>query len=166
MDKNRFIQAITLLQGALNFSLSPDVLKVWAIVLKEELTDDELERSVILAIKHYNHQPTPQQLVELVRGTVRQRAIQEWIDDEYSMVGRTALDAIGGRQAKQTSQQPDKLLEKFIEVYVAIAQKSPPSATRRTQPRVLPVLESGDSKEVERLLAIFRETVEKPVLHS
>jgi hypothetical protein len=156
MDKNRFLQAITLLQGALNFTLAPEVLKVWAVVLKEELTDEELERAVVLAIKHYNRQPTPQQLVELVRGTVRQRAIQEWIDDEYSMIGRTALTTIGGRQAKQTTEQPDKLLDKFIEVYVAIAQKSPPSHTRRIQPRLLPILESGDSKEVEKLLTIFR----------
>ena len=156
MNKNRFLHAVTLLQEGLNFVLAPEVLKVWAVILKDELTDDELEHAVVLAIKQYNRQPTPQQLVELVRGTIRQRAIQEWVDDDYSFVGRTALNTVGGIQVKRASEHPDRLLEKFIEVYVAIAHKSPASATRRIRSSCAPLLESGDKQKVEQLLATFR----------
>ena len=109
IDKQVFIDLIGELETYYKREFTPFVKRVWYKHLSDMLTTVEFQRAVEQVILAQEFMPTPQQLVEAIKGDSTTQAFEEWdlcvkaaSRGEYSVAesltpqGKFALRAVGG----------------------------------------------------------------------
>jgi len=109
IDKQVFVELVGELETYYKREFTPFVKRVWYKHLSDCLTTVEFQRAVEQAIVANEFMPTPQQLVEAIKGDSTTQAFEEWelcvkaaSRGEYSVAenltpqGKFALRAVGG----------------------------------------------------------------------
>jgi len=109
IDKQVFVELVGELETYYKREFTPFVKRVWYKHLSDCLTTVEFQRAVEQAIVTNEFMPTPQQLVEAIKGDSTTQAFEEWelcvkaaSRGEYSVAesltpqGKFALRAVGG----------------------------------------------------------------------
>jgi len=109
IDKQVFVELVGELEMYYKREFTPFVKRVWYKHLSDCLTTVEFQRAVEQAIVANEFMPTPQQLVEAIKGNSTTQAFEEWelcvlaasrgeigIADSLTPQGKFALRAVGG----------------------------------------------------------------------
>jgi len=109
IDKQVFVELVGELETYYKREFTPFVKRVWYKHLSDSLTTVEFQRAVEQAIVANEFMPTPQQLVDAIKGDSTTQAFEEWdlcvlaaSRGEYSVAesltpqGKFALRAVGG----------------------------------------------------------------------
>ena len=109
IDKQVFIDLIGELETYYKREFTPFVKRVWYKHLSDVLTTVEFQRAVEQVILAQEFMPTPQQLVEAIKGDSTTQAFEEWelcikaasrgeygVADALTPQGKFALRAVGG----------------------------------------------------------------------
>lgn len=109
IDKQVFIELIGELQTYYKREFTPFVQRTWYKHLSDRLSTEEFMEAVAQAVIRCQFMPTPEQLVELIKGNEEGQALVAWqqcllaaarsdrtIIDSLSPQGKFALTAIGG----------------------------------------------------------------------
>ena len=119
IDKKVFAIELKSLSDWFNRPISDEAKARLYLILSNELSTDEFKQAVIWAWKHCNSFPSPIQMIEGVKGSIRDRAIVEWSSFERSEVGRKAL-------ANCESEDMSFRRKEFIENFTAFAKGATP----------------------------------------
>ena len=109
IDKQVFIDLIGELETYYKREFTPFVKRVWYKHLSDVLTTVEFQRAVEQVIVSQEFMPTPQQLVEAIKGDSTTQAFEEWelcvfaasrgeygVAESLTAQGKFALRAVGG----------------------------------------------------------------------
>lgn len=112
-------------------AVAPEQLPVLKEILSEALDTMEFLTACRNAISDNPFFPTPRWLIDSVLGTFEDRAtIQLQNLDRLSVVGRQAMEAIGGAWAFRKSERPELVKKDFIASYLAFAKNASPDDLR------------------------------------
>ena len=128
IDKTIFATELKSLSDWFNRPISDDAKTKIFLILNDELSTDEFKQSIIWTWKHCTSFPSPNLMIEGVKGSIKDRAILEWSDiKNLSEVGKKAFAEIGGSFAIKNSENLSFLRKEFIENFQAFARNAPPS---------------------------------------
>jgi len=109
IDKQVFVEMVGELETYYKREFTPFVKRVWYKHLSDCLTTVEFQRAVEQVIVANEFMPTPQQLVEAIKGDSGTQALSEWelcvlaasrgeigVADSLTPQGKFALRAVGG----------------------------------------------------------------------
>ena len=109
IDKQVFVDLIGELETYYKREFTPFVKRVWYKHLSDCLTTVEFQRAVEQVIVALEFMPTPQQLIEAIKGDSTTQAFEEWelcvkaasrgeysVGDTLTPQGKFALRAVGG----------------------------------------------------------------------
>ena len=109
IDKQVFVDLVGELETYYKREFTPFVKRVWYKHLSERLTSEEFVAAVEQIVVSKEFMPTPQQLVEAVKGNPEVQALEEWetcvkaaeradmsVTDSLTPQGKFALRSIGG----------------------------------------------------------------------
>ena len=131
IDKTIFATELKGLSDWFNRPISDDAKTKIYLILNDELSTDEFKRSIIWAWKHCTSFPSPNHMIEGVKGSIKDRAILEWSNvQNLSEVGKKAFAEIGGSFAIKKSENLPFLRKEFIENFQAFARNASPSELR------------------------------------
>jgi hypothetical protein len=144
IDKNVFAAELKNLSDWFNKPISEDALARLYLIFSSKLTTDEFKRSVIWAWENCNSFPAPAKMIDSVIGTLDDRALIDWVNilkdtSLLSVVGRKALQSIGGSSTVRMSEKPDFLKKDFIAAYKAFAVSAAPDDLRSRQIESAPI---------------------------
>jgi hypothetical protein len=126
IDQKVFIQLMVELENYYNKSFTNYVKNVWRTYLNPKLTTEEFEEAVKIAFVSCQFCPTPQELVEFIKGNEESIAFEEWDkclkaaarglregELDISAEGKHALRFVGGlARLGQNSDDSNKWLFK------------------------------------------------------
>ena len=144
IDKNVFAIELKNLSDWFNKPISEDALAKLYLIFSSELSTEEFKQSVIWAWKNCNSFPAPSKMIDSVQGTLDDRALIDWVNilrdiSLLSVVGRKALQSIGGSSTVRMSEKPDFLKRDFIAAYKAFAVSAAPDDLRSRQIESAPI---------------------------
>lgn len=133
-------------------------------IFAEELNTEEFKQACKNAKRefpsHPSFFPSPRWMIDSVLGTIDERGINELDNlDRLSIIGRKALDAIGGVWAFSKSERPDMLKKDFLLAYKAFAKTAKPIAPNNEYPLGLSVADQLRLREPARAIAPARDEV-------
>lgn len=133
LDKQVFSAGISHLQAYYSRTIPDFAQRVWYKHFAQQLTTEQFQQAIEAAIVHKTHLPTPEEMVQMVRGDDKQLAIREWDlcleairRGHYSLeavgvseVGEQAIQSVGGLRSVGLSQQDQLtwLKKDFIEAW-------------------------------------------------
>ncbi len=145
IDPKVFAEEMLELQGHFDRKLSDTSFRRYQAILSQELSTDEFKKGVIWAYRylkpHPSFFPSPQEIIEASKGSIRDRAIIEWSSGSKSQIGKKAL-------ANCESQDLAFQRKEFIENFIAFAKDAKPeelqispvavvAASKDSRPRLL-----------------------------
>ena len=148
IDPKTFTEEMLELQAHFDRKLSDISFKRYQAILSQELTTDEFKQGVIWAYRylkpHPSFFPSPQEIIGASQGTLDDRALIDWVNilrdiSLLSVVGRKALQSIGGSSTVRMSEKPDFLKRDFIAAYKAFAVSAAPDDLRSRQIESAPI---------------------------
>ncbi len=170
IDKQVFVDLIGELETYYKREFTPFVKRVWYKHLSDCLTTVEFQSAVEQALVANEFMPTPQQLIEAIKGDSTTQAFEEWelcvkaasrgeygIADALTPQGKFALRAVGGvSELGRINQDSLRWAKKeFISAWKgwkpATSQALPPAP----EPSGLP--ESFDSELAEQMQALTQK---------
>lgn len=132
VDAKVFVELMGELEAYYKRDLTPFVKRIWFKHLNERLSTEELIAAVEQIIVSKPFMPSPQELVEVVKGDAETNALQEWDlcmkaaarDDREMLLGlssqgRSALHLVGGLYKLGMANEEDLrwLKKEFISVW-------------------------------------------------
>ena len=141
----------------------PDLEEIFA----EELNTIEFKQACKNAKRefpsHPSFFPSPRWMIDSVLGTIDERGINELDNlDRLSIIGRKALEAIGGAWAFSKSERPEMLKKDFLLAYKAFAKTAKPIAPNNEYPLGLSVADQLRLREPARAIAPAVESIKTP----
>jgi hypothetical protein len=124
--------------------LNPDFIPAQYEILSEALTTEEFQQAFkkMLRRKFF---PSLDEIIDSVLGTLEERAIAQLDNlDRLSVVGRKALNSIGGEWNLTRSSHYDLLRRDFIASYIAFAKFAKPEDLRMPDP--MPAIAPADGE--------------------
>lgn len=127
--------------------------RAWYKQLGQRMTTEQFVASVEKALFSCEFMPTPEKLLELVKGNAQLIALEEWekclaaacrADREaiskLSAAGQIALRAIGGLHALGQADEKDNrwMQKKFVEVWLTVPDNQQRALPAANEPVVLP----------------------------
>lgn len=146
IDRKVFTESMVELQAHFDRKLTDTSFKMYLAILSQELTTEEFKKGVIWAYRHLKPHPSffpsPQEIIAATQGSLDDRALIDWTNavsntESLSMIGRKALQAIGGSSTVRLSENPSFLKKDFIAVYKAFAVDAAPNELRSQEPQKL-----------------------------
>lgn len=125
IDKNVFATELKSLSDWFNRPISDEAKARLYLILSSELSTDEFKQAVIWAWKHCNSFPSPIQMIDGVKGSIRDRAIVEWSSFSRSEIGCMAF-------ASCDSEDLAFKRKEFIENFIAFAKNAAPEKLQIT----------------------------------
>jgi hypothetical protein len=132
IDSRIFVELLGELEAYYKRELTPFAKRVWYKHLSEKLTNDEFYAAVESAIVSRQFMPSPQELVEVIKGDDQTNALHEWemcvlaaarndreIVSRLSAQGQSALHLVGGlhKLGMATEEQLVWIKKEFIGVW-------------------------------------------------
>jgi len=176
IEQKKFEYCLDLLKQNFGRELTPDIKAIWYKYLSKELSDDQFFKAVQHAVLHSRFMPTPAELVEFVKGSLDDQALQEWqkivqavSNAQQPQVSDRALSAlaiIGGIEAVGYADQftTRNLQQKFVKQYCKPYVPSLPSnkPVEASQPMQMPKWDyQGELAALQAKLAKQKEVSEK-----
>lgn len=134
IDKEIFVELLGELQTYYKREFTPFVQRIWYRHLSDKLTTDQFSASVEAAIVTHQFMPTPEELIEIVRGSRETIALEDWekcrlaasradysIGEHLSLSGKFALRTIGGisRLAQSEESEHKWMRKEFVAAWLA-----------------------------------------------
>lgn len=129
IDRKVFNREMNVLADRFNRDISPEVGNGYYEILSKELVAEEFKDACKLVFRHSRFFPSPQEIIEAVRGSNETRAEAEWAEliaaikynrrAELTRTGRRALDSIGAEWA-MSRESTVYLRREFLKSYMAL----------------------------------------------
>ncbi len=170
IDKQVFVDLVGELETYYKREFTPFVKRVWYKHLSDCLTTVEFQSAVEQAIVANEFMPTPQQLVEAIKGDSTTQAFEEWelcvkasargeysVADSLTPQGKFALRAVGGVSELGRINQDDLRWAKkeFISAWKGWKPTAAPALPSAPEQSALP--QSIDSELVEQMHALTQK---------
>jgi hypothetical protein len=130
IDRKIFNREMNVLAERFNRDITADVGNGYYEILNKELAQGEFRDGCKYVFRHSRFFPSPQEIIEAVRGSNETRAEAEWAEliaalkanrrAELTKVGRRAYDSIGSDWAMKTDSTAH-LRREFLRAYLALA---------------------------------------------
>lgn len=129
ISSEAFARKMQLLAERFNRDLSLEIVQGYHKIIAAELTTGEFADAVETIFRYSRFFPSPQEIIEAVRGSPETRAEAEWIElvssqqdnrpPQITRLGRRALDSVGGAWAL-SRESTVYLRREFLRAYLAL----------------------------------------------
>jgi len=115
-------ETLNIISDCFNISFSDATFKLWQKILEPYFDEQQLARlpKLMAIAAPRGNMITPRLAIELLHGAPEYHAEIEWRNDEYSAIGRIAIEMIGGTFIKNNSNHQEQLYQRFLKSYIRL----------------------------------------------